>query len=423
MLNGESLLSKLAFRKGKRRWSCRFEFAENELQEVTSAVRAFSSVFSQILNLFSRSEFENRVREQKAERHARGFSCWEQFVAMLFCQLAKAQSLREICDGLGSTEGKLSHLGLEHSPARSTLSYANAHRPWKLFETVFYDLINRIGGWAPKHKFRFKNKLLSLDATTIDLCASLFDWAKFRRTKGGVKLHLLLDHDGYLPRYCLISDATTHEMDMARYLDFPAGSILVFDRGYNDFQWFYDLTVRGIFFVTRMKKATRYEVIESRPVAEGGVIVSDEVIVLVKEFPGVDAEWLRRIEIKDEEGKPVVFLTNQMALAASTIAAIYKDRWSIEIFFKAIKQNLRIKTFVGTSSNALHIQIWTALIAIAVLKYLQFRCKAGWSLSNLIAMLRLNLFSYRDLFAWLIDPIQPPPLPSQLTFWTAETTA
>lgn len=339
---------------------------------------------------------------------------------MLFCQLAKAQSLREICDGLASIEGKLNHLGLDAAPARATLSYANAHRPWQLFERVFYDLIETVGGWAPKHRFRFKNKLLSLDATTIDLCASMFDWAKFRRTKGGVKLHLLLDHDGYLPRYCLISEAKKYDIELARYLDFPADSILVFDRAYNDFQWFYDLTVRGIFFVTRMKERTRYEVVQSRPVPAGGPIVSDEIIVLVKEFPGVDAEWLRRIEMIDADGKTLVFLTNQMTFAASTIAAIYQDRWKIEIFFKAIKQNLRIKTFVGTSPNALHIQVWTALIAIALLKYLQFRCKAGWSLSNLIAMLRLNLFSYRDLFAWLADPTQPPPISAQLAFWTAD---
>jgi hypothetical protein len=379
-------------------------------------VRAFSSVFSQILNSFPRSEFEQRVREHKAERHARGFSCWEQFVAMLFCQLGKAQSLREICDGLASSEGKLSHLGLQHSPARSTLSYANAHRPWRLFESLFYDLIGHVSSWAPKHKFRFKNKLLSLDATTLDLCASLFDWAKFRRTKGGVKLHLLLDHDGYLPRYCLISEAKTYEIEMARYLDFPPDSILVFDRAYNDFQWFYNLTARGIWFVTRTKKGIRYEVLRSRPV-DGNRILSDEEIYLVKEFAGVNWEPLRRIAIRDEKGKTIVFLTNNMTLAASTIAAIYKDRWSIEIFFKAIKQHLRIKTFVGTSPNALHIQVWTALIAIAMLKYLQFRCRAGWSLSNLVAMLRLNLFSYRDLFEWLADPIQPPPLPPQLSLF------
>jgi hypothetical protein len=228
-------------------------------------MRAFSSVFSQILNLFSRAEFERQVSKYKAERHARGLSSWTQFVAMLFCQLGRAQSLREICGGLASTEGKLSHLGI-HAPARSSLAYANAHRPWELHKAIFYSLLERCREVAPKHRFRFKNKLLSMDATTIDLCAASFDWAKFRRTKGGVKLHLLLDHDGCLPQFAVITDAKTYDINVARFLDFPVGSIVVLDRAYNDFQWFHDLTEGGIFFVTRMKDRTRYEVLKSRPV-------------------------------------------------------------------------------------------------------------------------------------------------------------
>ena len=297
-------------------------------------MRAFSSVFSQILNLFSRAEFEQQVRNHKAERHARGFSSWTQFVAMLFCQLGRAQSLREICDGLASTEGKLSHLGI-HAPARSSVAYANAHRPWQLYQSVFYALLERCREVAPKHRFRFKNKLLSMDATTIDLCAASFDWAKFRRTKGGVKLHLLLDHDGCLPQFAVITDAKTFDINVARFLDFPAASILVFDRAYNDFQWFDDLTTRGIFYVTRMKDRTRYEVLHSRSVPQGGNILLDEDIVLVKEFPGIDPIELRRIEMMNPDGSDnLVFLTNIRHLVATTIAAIYKDRWKIETFFK-----------------------------------------------------------------------------------------
>jgi Transposase DDE domain/Domain of unknown function (DUF4372) len=371
-------------------------------------MRAFSSVFSQILNLFSRAEFEQQVSKHKAERHARGLSSWTQFVAMLFCQLGRAQSLREICGGLASTEGKLSHLGI-HAPARSSLAYANAHRPWELHREIFYALLERCREVAPKHRFRFKNKLLSMDATTIDLCAASFDWAKFRRTKGGVKLHLLLDHDGCLPQFAVITDAKTYDINVARFLDFSAGSILVFDRGYNDFQWFDDLTKRGIFFVTRMKDRTRYEVFKSRPVPEGGNILLDEHIVLVKEFPGIDPIELRRIEmINPDGGDNLVFLTNIHHLAATTIAAIYKDRWKIETFFRTIKQNLRIKTFVGTSSNALHTQIWTALIAILILRYLQLKSSFDWSMSNLVALLRFNLFSYRDLWSWINKPFDVP---------------
>lgn len=208
-------------------------------------MRAFSSVFQQILNLFPQFEFAQAVAERKAERHARGFTCWQQFVAMLFCQLGHAQSLREICDGLASIEGKLVHLGIRVAPKRSTLSYANEHRPWELYRDVFGRLYERCKTIAPKHPFRFKNPLLSIDATTIDLCAAVFDWALFRRTKGGVKLHMVLDHSGYLPAFAVITEAKKYDVNVARDLAFPAGAIVVFDRAYNDFQWFYRLTRRA----------------------------------------------------------------------------------------------------------------------------------------------------------------------------------
>lgn len=374
-------------------------------------MRAFSSVFSQILNLFPRSEFQGLVVKHRAHRHSRGFNCWTQFVAMLFCHLGRAQSLREICDGLASIEGKLSHLGAD-IPKRSTLAYANAHRPWRLFEDLFYHLLERCREVAPKHRFRFKNKLISMDATVIDLCLSAFDWASFRRTKGGIKLHLLLDHDGHLPILAVIREAKLHEAKVARFLEFPVGSILVFDRGFNDYEWFAELSERGIFFVTRAKDRMRYEVLSTNPVS--GAVLSDEQIVMVKEYPGLDPVVLRRIEVGTDEGETLVFLTNHFKLAASTIAAVYKERWQIETFFRAIKQNLRIKTFVGTSPNAVHIQIWTALIAMLVLRYLQLKSQTGWSLSNLLALLRFNLFAYRDLWAWLLHPDSPPPESGQL---------
>jgi hypothetical protein len=380
-------------------------------------LRTFSSVFQQILNLFPRGEFSALVQKHKAERHARGFTCWQQFVAMLFCQLGRAQSLREICHGLASMEGKLVHLGVERAPSKSTLSYANEHRPWQLYQSVFEALLARCRAIAPKHRMRFKNILLSIDATTIDLCATLFDWAKFRRTKGGVKLHLVLDHDGLLPSFAVITEAKRYDVVVARDFTFPAGAVVVFDRAYNDFKWFYRLTDDGVFFVTRMKDRTRYRVVESRAVPQRGNIVRDEVIELVKEFADVEAKRLRRVEITTDEGKVLVFLTNHLRFAASTIAAIYKERWQIELMFKALKQGLRIKTFVGTSANALHIQIWTALIAMLVLKYLKMQARFGWSLSNLIALLRFNLFAYRDLWSWLHEPFAAlsPPGPAQLS--------
>jgi hypothetical protein len=371
-----------------------------------------SSIFSQMLQLFSRTEFERAVVEHRAERHARGFSCWGQFVAMLFCHLGRAQSLREICGGLAASEGKLRHLGLPDAPKRSTLAYANEHRPWPLYRSVFYQLLGRCREVAGSHGFRFKNKLLTLDATLIELCASVFDWAQYRRTKGAVKLHLLLDHQGLLPSFALITEGRVHESRVARSLRFEPGTIVVFDRGYADYDWFASLDADGVFFVTRMKDNADYGVVERRPVSEHGAVRRDEVIFLYKAARGGNYDlFLRRIEVWDEEQqRGVVFLTNHRGFAASTIAAVYRQRWQIELLFKALKQNLRIKTFVGTSPNALQIQIWTALIALLVLKYLQLRARFGWSLSNLAALLRQQLFVYRDLIAWIDEPFQPPPL-------------
>ena len=370
-----------------------------------------SSIFSQMLQLFSRTEFERAVVEHRAERHARGFSCWGQFVAMLFCHLGRAQSLREICGGLAASEGKLRHLGLPDAPKRSTLAYANEHRPWQLYRTVFYQLLSRCREVAGTHGFRFKNKLLTLDATLIELCASVFDWAQYRRTKGAVKLHLLLDHQGLLPSFALITEGRVHESRVARSLRFEPGTIVVFDRGYADYDWFASLDADGVFFVTRMKDNADYGVVERRPVPEHGAVRRDEIIFLYKAARGGNLDlFLRRIEVWDEEQKRVlVFLTNHRGFAASTIAAIYRQRWQIELFFKALKQNLRIKTFVGTSPNALHIQIWTALIALLLLRYLQLRARFGWSLSNLTALLRQQLFVYRDLFAWIDRPFPTSP--------------
>jgi IS4 transposase len=271
-----------------------------------------------------------------------------------------------------------------------------------------------------RRNFRFKNKLVSLDSSVIDLCAKLYDWAKFCRTKGAVKLHMLLDHDGYLPSFCVITDGKTHDVRVARRLRFDPGTVVVMDRGYVDYAWFGRLTSQGVFFVTRLKDNATYKVVERRevPYHTRGLVLRDEVIRLT----GSGAETkcphpLRRIEFYDETSKLLlVFLTNNLSFGSTTIAAIYKDRWQIELFFKALKQNLKVKTFVGTSANALKVQIWTALIAMLILKYLQLKSSFGWSLSNLLALLRMNLFVHRDLWSWLNEPFgldSPIDLPEQ----------
>jgi hypothetical protein len=380
-----------------------------------------SSIFSQILQLIPRLEFESAVRKHGAERHARGFSSWGQFIAMLFCQLGHAKSLREICGGLAASEGKLRHLGVPTAPARSTLAYANEHRPWQLCQTVFEQLLAKCQTLAAsqatrkKRKFRFKNPLLSLDASVIDLCATMFDWAKFRLTKGAVKLHLLLDHDGYLPSYAVITEGKKHEVRVARQMRFAPGTILVFDRGYTDYEWFANLTQQGVYFVTRLKENADYGVLEKLTVPQRRGVLRDEVIFFYKlAQTGIEA-YFRRIEFYDEEqDRVLVFLTNHLELAAATIAEVYKERWQIELFFRALKQSLRVKTFVGTSANALKTQLWTALIAMLLVKYLQLVSSFGWSLSNLVALLRQQLFVYRDLWTWINDPFQPPPIPTGL---------
>jgi hypothetical protein len=370
-----------------------------------------SSLFSQLLSVVNRHQFERRVRENGAEKGAKGFSCWSQFVAMMFCQLAQAKSLREISDGLACCEGKLKHLGLEEGPKRSTLSYANARRPWQLFESLFYDQLALAQSLAPKKKLRFKNKLLSLDATIIDLSLSMFNWATFRQTKGAVKLHLLLDHDGYLPVYAHLSEGNVHELRVAKSLHFPKGSVVVMDRAYVDYRQFSRWTKAGIFFVTRLKENANYWDFEDWPVPKNSNVLKDQLIRLNPITAGAPCrEDLRLVTVWDERNQcEVRLLTNQMHFGASTIAAIYRERWQIELFFKALKQNLKIKTFVGTSANAVRIQIWTALIAILLLKILQFKSTFGWALSNLVALLRWNLFTYRNLWQWINRPYDTPP--------------
>ncbi len=374
------------------------------------------SLFNQLLQHFPSLEFAALVKRHNAERAAKGFSCRTQLVAMLFCQLAHADSLREICNGLACCLGKLVHLGIHVTPNKSTLSYANKHRPAKLYEELFYTALARFrdekGLGLRKQKFRFKNKLLSLDSTTISLCLEMFPWAKFRQAKGGVKAHVLLDHDDYLPSYVLITEARCSDVKMADSFPLNPGSIVTMDRGYSDYALYGTWTDRKIYFVTRLKDNARYEVLEAGPVPANRNILSDELVQFTGDKAQKDCPYpLRRVVVWDAVGdREIVLLTNLMEFGATTIAAIYKDRWEIELFFKALKQNLKVRSFVGTSENALRIQIWTALIAILLLKWVHHLSKAKWSLSNLASMLRLNLFTYRDLSAWLDNPFGTPPI-------------
>lgn len=374
-------------------------------------MKRFCSILNQLLQIFPRTEFEAAVRQTKAERHARGFRSWDQFVAMMFCQLADANSLREVCGGLASCEGRLSQLGIQ-IPAKSTLAYANSHRDWRLYEQVFQSLYAFCSkNLDRKTKFKFKNPLLSIDSTHVGLCSEIFPWATYSRQKGALKLHFTLDHAGYLPSAMVITTGNYSELIVARRQHWQRGTILLFDRGFIDFSWFHRLSQQGVWFITRVKSDMSYEVVDSAKIENG----TDESVRLTnrssrRKHPGL----LRVVTIEKHHGERFQFLTNNTTLAASTIAAAYKDRWEIENFFRFLKQNLKIKSFLSTSPNAVWTQIWTAVIAMLLLRYIQLKSKVNWGFSNLLYFLRMNLFVYRDLWEWLEKPFVPPdPLQQQ----------
>jgi hypothetical protein len=370
-------------------------------------MRNHHTILGQMLQLIPRYEFEKAVKETKTEYHARGFSSWNHFVAMLFGQLAGQDSLRGIEAGLASQSRELYHLGVV-AVKRPTLAYANKHRSHELFKKVFLTMLSKCQWIAPGHRFRFKNPLYSLDASVIDLCLSLFDWAKFRTTKGAVKLHVKFNHSGYLPNFVRVTTGKVHEQRIAPLVPFEKGDVVVFDRGYTDFEWYRTLCERGIYFVTRLKVNASYRIVERHSTEHLAHIRSDQVI----EFKGFYSHKklpyrLRRIHAKDPEtGKRIVLLTNHMSWSAKTIALIYKDRWQIEVFFKTLKQQLKVKSFVGTSRNALLSQLWSAMIAYLLLSYLKFKSKFGWSLYTLSSILPTNLFSRRNLWDWLNAPFR-----------------
>jgi putative transposase len=321
---------------------------------------------------------------------------------MSMAQLSGRVSLRDIVENLSAQSHRLYHLG-SAKLSRSNLSRINENKPYALYEALFGKLLNRCQSGSPKHHFRFKNPLYSLDASTIDLCLSVFPWADFRSTKGAVKLHVGLNHNGFLPEFVTVTEGKTSDITAGRTLNFPKGSIIAVDRGYNDYAWFNQLTNKGIFFVTRLKSNAKYRVIERHCVLKSKGLTSDQTI----EFSGAKiaekcAIPLRRVGYRDpDSGKQYFFLTNNFTLAAKTIADIYKSRWQVELFFKWIKQNLKIKSFVGTTKNAVMTQIWIALCVYLMMAILKFQSGLKKTTQQLLRLLHLNLFEKRDLMALL----------------------
>ena len=373
-----------------------------EKQKGSQALSHHNTVFSQLLKLIPRHEFEILAKQHHTGRSFRTASRWSQFVTMAMAQLAGRNSLRDIVENISAQAHRLYHLG-SAKLSRSNLSRINDAKPYELYEVLFGKLLNRCQGVVPGHDFRFKNPLYSLDASTIDLCLSVFPWADFRTTKGAVKLHVGLNHSGYLPEFVTVTEGKTHDVTVGRTLKFPKGSIVAVDKGYNDYAWYNQLTDKGIFFVTRLKSNAKYRTVSRRSVLKSKGLTSDHTI----EFTGIQTAKkcpvaLRRIGYIDAEtGNRYVFLTNNFELAARTIADIYKARWQVELFFKWVKQNLKIKSFVGTSKNAVMTQIWIALCIYLLLAFLKYQSKLQKSTQQILRLLQLNLFEKRDLMALL----------------------
>lgn len=367
----------------------------------------YNTIFSQILKFVPRHEFETLAKEHHSGRSFRTASRWSQFVTLAMAQLAGRKSLRDIVENISVQAHRLYHLG-SVKLTRSNLSRINEDKPYTLYESLAGKLLSRCQGMAPGHNFRFKNPLYSLDASTIDLCLSVFPWANFRTTKSAIKLHVGLNHSGYLPEFVAITEGKTSDIEIGRTLQFPQGSIVAVDRGYCDYGWYNQLTEKKIFFITRLKSNTKFKVVSREPVLKYKGLSSDQII----KFTGLKSAkecptQLRRIGYRDKEtGKHYVFLTNNFKLSAKTIADIYKARWQVELFFKWIKQNLKIKTFVGTSKNAVMTQVWVAVCVYLLLAFIKFQSKMSKSMQQILRLLQLNLFEKRDLMALLRgDPL------------------
>lgn len=370
------------------------------------------TLFSQIISKLDRLSFGKLVNARDTDKHQKGVDSWAHLVTMLFCQFAGSQSNRDISHGMRSATGNLNHMGVGSAPSKSTISYQNKRRDWRLFRDYYYQLLQSLGQ-HPKFKqvkFKIKSKIFLLDSTTISLCLSLFDWAKYKTSKGAIKMHTLLDYDGNLPAYVHVSDGKTADNTAAYNVPLVKNSVIVADRFYNDFSLLNIWDSNELYFVVRHKKNLDYETIEENRLPEGrdGHILIDEKIRLVgKKSSEKYKGQLRRVAVWDDENEQVIeLITNHQKWVANTIGDLYKSRWQVEIFFREIKQLLHIKSFIGTSKNAVLIQIWTALITILMLKALKAMAGYNWYLSNLINFIRLNLFVKIDLQRWLDHPFE-----------------
>jgi len=360
-----------------------------------------NTVLSQILRIFPRHEFQTLANKYHVGQKFRSFSRWTQFVALMTAQLTGRDSLRDIVENMSAQAGKLYHLGIKPF-SRATLSRANEAQPHQMYEVLFQRLLVRCQELAPRKRFKIKEKLYLLDASMIELTLSLFPWAKYRRSKGAAKLHVGLDADGYLPAFISLTEGKEHEINMARELVLPKGSYVVFDRGYTDYSWYQELCEEDVRFVTRLKRnAVTIPGAKRRGRKSPGVLQDQQI-----QLKGVTGTYRKVVYLDAETDITYEFLTNALDIPAATVAELYKERWQIELFFKWIKQNLKVKSFLGTSRNAVMTQLWIALCAYLVLAFLKFQSKLGHSMQQMLRLLQLNLFDRRD-FLELFAPPKP----------------
>ena len=362
-------------------------------------MRKLETIFGELLKLVPRYQFEKAVNQYQGDRYVKSYTTWHQYITILFSQIKQKDSIRDIVTGLEANESRWYHLGLT-GIHRSTFSDANNKRSFQIFEDLFYHLLSRCKDLTPKHRFKFKNELYSIDASVIDLCLSVFPWAKFRKTKGAIKMHCLYDHSGALPSFVTITDGKKHDVTVAKEIGFPLSpdSIISIDRAYIDYKWLNSLDEKRVWFVTRAKSNIDCVVTGQHPVSGKGVLKDQMILLTGPRTKNYYSKELRMIEFYDEETKKhLIFLTNNMKLAASTIATIYKSRWQIELFFKWIKQNLKIKSFLGTSKNAVMTQIWVAMSYYLLLTYIKYQTKYAHSLLTLSRLIRETLFERKNL--------------------------
>ena len=374
---------------------------KNQQSGELSTMRNGKTVLAQMQEIISRYNFQKAVFLHKGDKSVKNFTTHNLLTTMLYAQMTAKMSLRDICDGLKSKMNYWYHLSIK-SISRNNLSYALSKRPAEIFESIFYQLLMKLKaerGVVTDKRFKFKNSLRSIDSTTISLCLSLFDWARFRRAKGGIKLHTMFNNKEQLPEFIIISEAKEHDINIAYDVPIQEGGIYVMDKAYLCYDFLEKIRENRAFFVIRTKRNSQYRILERRKKTGIGV-KADWIVKIIgskaKDYP----EKLRVVKYYDADTKQTYeYYTNNFRLSAKTIADIYKSRWDIEIFFKFIKQNLKIKTFFGTSENAVRIQIWTAMIALLLVEYIRFKCRSTFSLQKAWRILKDNIFQqYRIEF-------------------------